>query len=88
MLDVFGWIVWVAVLIVAGMLTYGLSHARTVTRGTLFLIFALWIELAAFLLKPEWSKLHLLWVVVATFVFMTFYSYSLGWHASRSVDGE
>jgi hypothetical protein len=52
------------------------------------LIFALWIELAAFLLRPEWSKLHLLWVVVVTFFVMTIYTFTLGWRAGRSLDRE
>ena len=86
MLDIIGWVVWAAVFLLASALSYGLSQARTATRGTLFLIFALWIELAAFLLKPEWHKLHLVWVVPLTVLAMTLYSYSLAWHMARSVD--
>jgi hypothetical protein len=88
MLNIFGWIVWAAVLVIAAMLTYGLSQARTVTRGTLFLILALWIELAALLLKSEWNKLHLLWLVAVTLLAMTIYSFSMGWQAGRSREQE
>ena len=88
MFDIIGWIVWAVVLSVAAMLSYGLSQRRTVTRGTLFLILALWIDAAVFLLKPQWNKLHLVWLVVITFLAMTIYSYSLGWRAARSLDAD
>jgi hypothetical protein len=86
MLDIIGWVVWAAVLILALMLSYGLSQARTVTRGTLFLICALWMELGAFLLKPEWHKLHLVWILPLTVLAMALYSYSLNWHLARSIE--
>jgi len=71
MLDIFGWMLWGLLGLATLSLWFGiftaLSKKRPLTYATLLQAALFTLVLAALVLIPEWSKLHILWTAPLVF---------------------
>lgn len=90
MLILLGWAVWAVVLVFAiGLtVTFPYKHLRTKPnlRYNAYATILLWIVLALFILKPNWSKFHILWILPVAFLILALTAYASGWVRGRKIE--
>ncbi len=76
MINIFGWMVWVVLLLITLSFSYGIIRSllskKSFTYAILVQAVIFGVVLFIFYFNPIWNKLHIIWLVPLTFFMSSF----------------